>query len=83
MEQVFTLDREVREVVSGAEELPSGLGVAEVVQLSTLVLMMGALIGVVIVVVVVVVVVAAVVVADSGELILRSGFRPSKTIIGE
>ena len=80
MEQVFTLDREVREVVSGAEELPSGLGVAEVVQLSTLVLMMGALIGAVMVVVVVVV--AAVVVA-SGELILRSGFRPSKTIIGE
>ena len=80
MEQVFTLDREVREVVSGAEELPSGLGVAEVVQLSTLVLMMGALIGAVMVVVVVVV---AAVVAASGELILRSGFRPSKTIIGE
>ena len=81
MEQVFTLDREVREVFSGAEELPSGLGVAEVVQLSTLVLMMGALIGAVMVVVVVVVVAA--VVAASGELILRSGFRPSKTIIGE
>ena len=82
MEQVFTLDREVREVVCGAEELPSGLGVAEVVQLSTLVLMMGALIGAVMMVVVVVVV-AAVVVAASGELILRSGFCPSKTIIGE
>ena len=79
MEQVFTLDREVREVVCGAEELPSGLGVAEVVQLSTLVLMMGALIGAVMVVVVVV----AAVVAASGELILRSGFRPSNTIIGE